>query len=108
VPKSRNSRPITFALLKEVQEQVEEMFADHIIEESYTSYVNPLTFVQRDGKRVRISVDAREANTFMTPDSAKVPPMQMMLQRFHGATYMSIVYLGRSFLQVPLEERSLQ
>jgi len=28
------------------------MLADHIIEESYLSYVNPLTLVQRDGKCV--------------------------------------------------------
>ena len=75
---ARNSRQIPFALRKEVQEQVEEMLADHIIEESYSSYVNPLTLVQRDGKRVRICLDAREANKFMTPYRATVPPMQML------------------------------
>jgi hypothetical protein len=77
--KSGNSRPMPFALSKEVQEQVEEILADHIIEESYSSYVNPLTLVQRDGKRVRTCLDAREANKFMTPDRATVPPVQMLL-----------------------------
>ena len=47
VPNSRNSRPIPFALHKEVQAQIEEMLADHIIEESYSSYVNPITLVQK-------------------------------------------------------------
>ena len=64
-PKSRNSRPIPFVLRREVQEQIEEMLADNIIEESYSSYVNPLTLVHREGKRVRICVDAREVNKFM-------------------------------------------
>jgi hypothetical protein len=62
VRKFRNSRPIPFALRKEVQEQIEEMLADHIIEESYSSYVNPLTLVQRDGKRVSKCLNARETN----------------------------------------------
>jgi hypothetical protein len=88
-----------------VQERVEEMLADHIIEESY-SYVNPLTLVQRDGKRVRICLDAREANKFMAPDRAKVLPMQMLLQKFHGTSYISTLDLSSAFLQIPLEESS--
>jgi len=106
VPESRNSRPIPFALSKEVQEQVEEMLADHIIEESYSSNVNPLTLIQRDGKRVRICFDAREANKFMTPDRAKVPPVQMLLQRFHGASCISTLDWSSAFLQIPLEKTS--
>ena len=67
------------------------MLADHIIEESYPSYVNHLTLVQRDGKRVRI------ANMFMTPNRATVPPMQMLFQRFHGASYTSTLDLSSAF-----------
>jgi hypothetical protein len=55
------------------------MLADNIIEESYSAYVNPLTLVQREGKRVRICLGFREVNKFMTPDRAKVPPMQTLL-----------------------------
>jgi len=40
----------------------------------------------------------------MTPDRAKVPPMQMLLQRFHGASYISTLDLSSAFLQIPLEE----
>ena len=80
-----------------MQEQVEEMLSDHIIQELYSSYGNPLTLVRRDVKRVRICLDAREANKFMTPDGAKVPPMQMLLQRFHGASYISTMDLNSAF-----------
>jgi hypothetical protein len=80
-----------------VQEQVEEMVADNISEESYSSYVNPLTLVQREGKRVTICLNAREVNKFMTPDRAKVPPMQMLLQRFCGANYISTLDLSSAF-----------
>jgi hypothetical protein len=101
VPKFQNSRPVPFALHKDVQEQVEEMFTDHI-EESYLLYINPLTLVQRDGKRVRICLNAREVNKFMMPDRAKVPPMHMLLQRFHGASYILTLVLSSAFLQIPL------
>jgi hypothetical protein len=89
VPKSQNSSPIPFSLQSDVREQIEEMLADNIIEESYSSYVNPLTLLQREGKRVRICLDAREVNKFMTPDRAKLLPMQTLLQRFHGANFIS-------------------
>ena len=80
-----------------MQEQVEETLVDHLIEESYSSYVNPLALVQRDGKHVRICVDAREGNKFMMPDRTMVPPMQMLLQRFHGATYILTLDLSSAF-----------
>ena len=87
-----------------MQEQDEEMFAGHITEESYSSYVNPLTFVQRDGKRVRICLDAREANKFMTLDRAEVTQMQMLLQRYREASYSSTLDLSSAFLQTRLEK----
>jgi hypothetical protein len=79
VPKFRNSKHIPFLLRKEVPEQVEEILADHIIEDSYSSYVITLTLFQRDRKLVRICLGAREANTFMTPERSKVPPIKMLL-----------------------------
>jgi hypothetical protein len=106
VPKSRNSRPIPFSLQREVQEQIEEMLADNIIEESYSSYVSPLTLVQLEGKRVQICLDAREVNKFMTPDRAKVSPMQTLLQRSHGANFISTLDLNSAFLQIPLDKMS--
>jgi len=36
------------------------MIAADVIEESYSSYVNPITLVQKEGRRVRICLDARE------------------------------------------------
>jgi hypothetical protein len=40
----------------------------------------------------------------MMPDRAKVPPVQMLLQRFHGASCISTQDLSSAFLQTPLEE----
>jgi hypothetical protein len=61
-----------------VQQQVEETLADHIIEESHSAYVNPLTLLQQDGKRIRMCLNAREANKFMMLDlsSAFCKPLE--------------------------------
>jgi len=82
------------------------MIANDVISEFYSSYVNPITLVQKEGRRVSICLDAREENKFMTPDRAKVPPMHMLLQRFHGASYISTLDLSSAFLQIPLEKAS--
>jgi len=42
----------------------------------------------------------------MTPDRTKVPPMHMLLQRFHGDSYISTLDLSSAFLQIPLEKAS--
>ena len=106
VPKSRCSRAIPFALRKEVREQIQEMIRNGVLEISYSPYVNPLTLVQREGKSVCICIDAREVNKYMVPDKIKVQPIQEMLQRFHGASFISSVDLNCAFLQIPLEKAS--
>jgi hypothetical protein len=105
-PKFQNCRPIPFALHKGVREQIEEMISDSVVEESYSSYVNPITLVQKEGRRVRICLYTMEVNKFMTPDRAKVPAMHMLLQRFHGASYISTLDLSSAFLQIPLDKAS--
>ena len=106
LPKSCNSRPIPFSLRREVREQMEEMIKNGIFEISLSPYVNPLTIIQRKDKPVRVCVDARQANKQMVPDRGKTPPADELLQRFHGAKYISSIDLKSAFLQMPLEESS--
>jgi hypothetical protein len=106
LPKSSNCLPIPFLLRREVREQIEKMVKNDILEISHSPYVNPLTIIQRKDKPVRISVDARQANKQMAPDTAKTPPAHELLQRFHGPKYISSIDLNSAFLQIPLEESS--
>jgi hypothetical protein len=43
LPKASNSRPIPFALRRDVRTQIEEMIKNDIIEISHSPYINPLT-----------------------------------------------------------------
>jgi hypothetical protein len=42
----------------------------------------------------------------MVRDRTKTPPAHELLQRFHGAKYISSIDLNSAFLQIPLEESS--
>ena len=108
VTNSANSRPIPFALRNEVREQIQVMLKDDILEESFSSYINPLTLVVREMKPLRICVDARRINRQMTADRTKVLPLRELLQKFHGASYITSLDLSSAFLQVPLKETSRQ
>ena len=79
-----------FSLRREVRQQIEEIIKSGILAISYSPNVNPLTIIQRKQKPVRMCVDARQFNKQMVPDRAKTPPAHELLQRFHGAKYISL------------------
>ena len=106
MPKSRNARPITFALRAQVREQIQEMLKDDNLEKYFSDYVNPLTLVERPGKGIRICIDAHRVNALMVLDRVKVDPMKELLQRFHGSKYITTIDLSSAFLQVPLHRSS--
>jgi hypothetical protein len=56
------------------------MLKDGVLETSFSNYVNPLTIVEREGKILRICIDARRVNALMIPDRVKVDPMKELLQ----------------------------
>jgi hypothetical protein len=100
------SRPIPFAIRAEVQQQIEQMVKDDIIEISNSPILNLLTVVPHEGKKPRISVDARRVNQCTIPDRERVPPMQEILQRFGGVQYISSLDLSSAYLQIELAEES--
>jgi hypothetical protein len=82
------------------------MMGDGIFELSESSFINPLTIVYRENKELRICIDARRANNVMLSDRARAPPIDEMLEQFHGVKYMTSLDVTSAFLQIPLEASS--
>jgi hypothetical protein len=101
MPTSANSRPIPFALRDQVRDQIQFMLKDDILEDSFSSNINV-----RENKPLRICVDARRINWQMTADRTKVSSLRELLQKFHGASYITSFELSSAFLQVLLKETS--
>jgi len=106
MPHSANSRSISFALRNQVREQIQEMLKDGILEESHSAYINPFTLIVREGKAVRICLDARRINKQMVADRTKVMPMRELLQKLYGTKYITSLDLSSAFLQTHLEQFS--
>jgi hypothetical protein len=100
------SRPVPFAMRHAVKAQIQEMIRDDILELSQSDILNPLTVVPREGKKLRICVDARKVNQFTVPDYERTPPLQELLQRFEGAKFITSLDLNSAFLQIPLHKDS--
>jgi len=87
-----NSRPVPYSARAGVRKQIEQMMEDGILELSDSSFINPLTIEYRENKEPRICIAARRVNNVMLPDRARAPPIDEMLQQFHGVKYESIIY----------------
>jgi hypothetical protein len=100
------SRPIPFAHRPAVRQQINQMLADEILEISTSPILNPLTVVKKDNGKIRLCVDARRVNQFMIPDRERAPPIQELLQKFHGTRYLTSLDLSSAFHQVELHKDS--
>jgi hypothetical protein len=99
-----HTRQIPFSVRPAVREQIRQMMADNVLEISTSSYVNPLTIVLREEKKPRICTDARAVNRHIVPDRARVPPIQDLLQQFHGSRFITSIDLSSAFLQIGLKK----
>jgi hypothetical protein len=106
IPTIGHSRPVPYSARASIRKQIEQMLEDGISELSDSSFINPLMIVYRENKDPRICIDARKVNNVMLPDRARAPPINEMLQQFHGVRYMTSLDLTSAFLQIPLEESS--
>jgi len=105
-PITGHSRPVPYSARPGVRKQIEQMMEAGILESFDSSYINPLTIVYRENKEPRICIDARRVNNVMLPDRTRAPPIDEMLQQFHGVKYMTSLDLTSAFLQTPLEASS--
>lgn len=62
--------------------------------------------VTKKGGEVRICMDARMVNQVTDPDHIRTPPINELLQRFHGARYFTSLDLSSAYLQIELHEAS--
>jgi hypothetical protein len=100
------SRPIPLAVYEQDRRQIQQMLKDDILELSDSPVTTPVSEVHREGKSLRPCVDAHRINTVTVPDRTRAPPLQELLQRFHGARFMTSLDLSSAFLQIPLKKES--
>jgi hypothetical protein len=100
------SRPIPFAQRPAVRQQIDQWLLDDVLEISNSPILNPLTVVKKEGGKIGLCIDARKVNQFTVPDRERALPIQELLQKFHGACYLTSIDLSSAFLQIQLHTDS--
>ena len=90
IPVKGHSIPVLYSARAGVRKQIEQMMEGGILKLSDdTSFINPLTIVYRENTEPHVCIDARRMNNVVLPDRARAPPIDEMLQQFHGVKYMT-------------------
>jgi hypothetical protein len=62
------SRAVPFAVRPVIREQIHQMVEDDDLEVSDSPHINPITLLQRVGKKRRLCTDMHHVNSVMIPD----------------------------------------
>jgi hypothetical protein len=73
------SRAIPSAIRPVVREQIKQMIEDDIIEISDSPFINPLTVVYKEDKRVRLCGDARKINQITISDRTHTTIQELLV-----------------------------
>lgn len=94
----------------EMDVQIQKMLEDGIVQDSISSYNNPILLVPKKSatgdKTWRLVVDFRQFNKKVCSDKFPLPRIDEILDQLGRAKYFSTLDLKSGFHQIPLTEES--
>lgn len=107
-PIRQRQYPLSHAMQKNLNEQIDEMLKLDVIEPTNSPWSSPLWLVdKRDGSH-RVCFDGRKLNSVTVPDSYPMPLIDNIVTKVRDATFLSSIDLKNAFYQIPLDEQSKQ
>lgn len=98
--------PISPALQKDVNEELEKMLADDIVEPSSSPWASPIVMIKKSDGRWRFCVDYRALNKVSLPDAYPLPFISRTLDKLRDARFLSTVDIRSAYWQIPVAEKS--
>ena len=95
-------RRIPAHYVEEVEQQIEEMLAQGIIEESSSPWMAPAVFVRKKTGELRLCVDYRELNKKTMKDAYPLPLPDEVQDRLAGAKIFTTLDLQCGYWQMPI------
>lgn len=105
-PIRQRGYPISPALRKHVDAELEEMLAKDIIEPSSSPWASPIVMVKKKDSTYRFCIDYRKVNKVTERDAYPLPPITQILDRLRDGRYLSSLDIKSAYWQIPLEEAS--
>lgn len=106
LPVSQRQYPFAPPIMKELEEEIQDMLDKDVIEPSYSAWRSPVLLVKKASGKKRLCLDSRQLNKITKRDSYPLPRVSTILDNLKNAQYLSTVDLKAAFWQVPLENSS--
>lgn len=106
IPIKQRHFPISPAVQKSVDEEIERMLSMGVIEVSQSSWSSPIVLVKKSNGKSRLCLDSRKLNDVTKKDAYPLPKIDGHLGRLANTKYISSIDLKDAFWQIPLDEES--
>lgn len=105
-PVKQRYYPVSPAMQKCINEELEQMLRDDIVEPSSSPWSSPILMVPRKDGGYRFCIDFRRLNKVTQKDAYPIPYVSAILTRLRGARYLSSMDIKSAYWQIPMSEES--
>lgn len=106
LPVAQRQYPFAPPIMKELEQEIQDMLEQDVIEPSYSSWRAPVLLVKKPTGKNRLCLDSRQLNKLTKKDSYPLPRVDSVLNSLKNTRYLSTIDLKSAFWQIPLEESS--
>lgn len=98
--------PLSPAMQKIVNEELDFMLANDIVEPSTSPWSSPIVMVQKKNGKWRFCVNFKKLNAVSIPDAYPLPYVSDTLDKLKNARYMSSLDIKSAYWQIPVAMES--
>lgn len=98
--------PLSPALQKEVNSELNDMLANGIVEPSSSPWASPIVMIKKKSGGWRFCVDYRALNKVLVSDSYPLPYVNSILNKLRDARFLSTLDIKSAYWQVPIAKDS--
>ena len=88
-----------------LREWLEKMMAAGIIRPSTSTTSSPLLVVKDPSGKMRVTQDVTVLSDMMRTLQGSIPDIKVLLEKFKGKKYLSVIDLVKAYHQLPADER---
>lgn len=98
--------PLSPALQKIVNEELNDMLKNDIIEPSSSSWASPIVMVRKSDGRWRFCVNYKKLNAVSQVDAYPIPYVSAILDKLRDAKYLTTLDIKSAYWQIPVAQES--
>lgn len=107
VPPARVPYRLSVSECEELRRQLDELLALNFIRPSTSNFASPVLFVRKKDGSLRLCIDYRALNKQTIRNRNPLPRIDDLIDRLHGATYVSKIDLRMGYHQMRMKEEDI-